>query len=165
MNAKRLIRHLFATQRGVRTAFTRTVLDAIENAIRASEATHAGEIRFVIEGALHPVPIWRGVSAAERAKRVFAEFDVWDTAANSGVLIYVLMADRAVEIVADRGFAGRVDPSEWGAACRAIETEFPRGRYREGAVAGVEAVGRLIARHFPAPQGNPNELADRPVVR
>lgn len=159
-----MLRHLSQTQRGVRSAFGPGVLTAIEAAIRQGETSHSGEVRFAIEGALHPVPVWRGLTSAGRAQRVFAELDVWDTAHDNGVLIYVLMADHAVEIVADRGFAGRVDSTEWAAACRAMETEFLHGRFREGSVAGIEAVSRLIARHFPVAANNPNELADRPVV-
>ncbi len=164
MGFKRMFRHLSQTGRGLKSAFAPEVLATIEDAIRQSETSHSGEIRFAIEGALHPVPVWRGLTAAGRAQRVFAELDVWDTAQNNGVLIYVLMADHAVEIVADRGFAGRVDGAEWAAACRAMEREFLHGRYREGSVAGIEAVSSLIARHFPATANNPNELADRPVV-
>lgn len=164
MDGWRFLRHFFSSRRATRSAFSAPVLGAIEAAIRSSESQHQGEIRFAIEGALHPLEIWRGVTAAARAKRVFAELDVWDTADNNGVLIYVLAADRAVEIVADRGFAGRVDAAEWSAACRAMETEFSQGRHGEGAVAGIAAVGRIIARHFPPRDRNPNELADRPVV-
>ena len=161
---RRLLRHLFSSRHATRSAFNESVLGAIEAAIRSSESLHQGEIRFAIEGALHPFEIWRGVTPAARARRVFAELDVWDTAHNNGVLIYVLVADRAVEIVADRGFAERVDAAEWSAACRAMETAFSQGRHLDGAVAGVAAVGRIIARHFPPGARNPNELADRPVV-
>ena len=148
----------------MRAAFDHDVLVAIERAVRASEDQHRGEIRFAVEGALHASAVWRGVTTAERAQRVFAELNVWDTEHNNGVLIYVLFADRAVEIVADRGLAGRVELAEWRAACAAIETEFRRGRYLEGAVAGIEAVGRLIARHFPVATADRNELPDRPAL-
>jgi uncharacterized membrane protein len=164
VNWQRLLRHAFSSRHTAGSAFSDAVRDAIEAAIGSSESQHLGEIRFAIEGALHPLEIWRGVTPAARARRVFAELDVWDTALNNGVLIYVLVADRAVEIVADRGFAGRVDAAEWSAACRSMETEFSQGRHREGAIAGVAAVGAIIARHFPPGERNPNELADRPVV-
>jgi len=164
MDGRRFLRHLFSSRRATRAAFSNRVLAAIEAAIRASETLHQGEIRFAIEGALHPLEIWRGVTPAARAQRVFAELDVWDTEHNNGVLIHVLVADRSVEIVADRGFAQRVDAAEWSAACRTMETEFSQGRHLEGAVAGIAAVGRIIARHFPPGESNPNELADRPVV-
>jgi uncharacterized membrane protein len=164
MEWRRLLRHLFATRHGLRAKFDGRVLNAIEQAVRASEAQHRGEIRFAIEGALHATAVWGGVTAASRAKHVFAELDVWDTEHNNGVLVYVLIADRAVEIVADRGFAGRVEAAEWRAACLAMETQFRQGRYLEGSVAGIEAVGRSIARHFPAAGGGPNELTDRPTL-
>jgi uncharacterized membrane protein len=164
MNWRRFFRHLFATRRGLRAAFNNRVLGGIEQAVRASEASHRGEIRFVIEGSLHPAALWRGISATARAKRVFSELDVWDTEHNNGVLVYVLFADHAVEIVADRGFAGRVAADEWRSACRAMETQFAQGRYLEGSVAGIELIGRILARHYPAAGGGPNELADRPAV-
>jgi uncharacterized membrane protein len=164
MDGRRFLRHLFWSRGATRAAFSEAVLGAIEGAVRASETLHQGEIRFAIEGALHPLEIWRGVTPAARAQRVFAELDVWDTEHNNGVLIYVLAADRAVEIVADRGFAQRVDAAEWSVACRAMETEFSQGRHQEGAIAGIAAVGRIIGRHFPRGESNLNELADRPVV-
>jgi uncharacterized membrane protein len=164
MKWRRLLRHLFTTRRGLRAAFDNRVLRAIEEAVRASEASHRGEIRFAIEESLHPAELWRGVSPKERAKRVFSELGVWDTEHNNGVLIYVLYADHAVEIVADRGFTGRVGEAEWRSACKAMETQFAEGHYLEGSVAGIEAVGRILARHYPAAGGGPNELADRPAV-
>lgn len=164
MNWNRLFRHIFATRRGTRALFNGDVLAAVEAAVRSSETLHRGEIRFAIESALHPIDIWRGRTAAERAKRVFGDLDVWNTAENNGVLIYVLVADRAVEIVADRGFAERVPAAQWSAACRAMETEFSRRRHLDGAVAGIAAVGQIIASVFPPGERNPNELADRPAV-
>jgi uncharacterized membrane protein len=164
MNGSRVIKHLFATRRAMRSTFDDRVLTAIEQAVHACESKHCGEIRFAVEGALHPNAVWKGVTAAEQAKRVFAELGVWDTELNNGVLVYVLLADRAVEIVADRGFAGRVAPEEWRAACAAMETEFRQGRYLEGATAGIEAVGQILTRHFPAAAGDRNELPDRPAL-
>lgn len=164
MNGSRLITHLFATRRALRSAFNEPVLTAIEQAVHAAESRHCGEIRFAIEGALHASAVCRGVTAAEQAQRVFAELGVWDTELNNGVLVYVLLADRAVEIVADRGFAGRVAPDEWRVACSAMEKEFLQGRFLKGAAAGIEAVGQILTRHFPAAAGDRNELPDRPVL-
>ncbi len=164
MNWVRLIKHVFATRHAMRSAFDDNVLTAIEQAVTVSEVRHCGEIRFAIEGALHPIAVWKGVTAAEQAKRMFAELGVWDTELNNGVLVYVLLADRAVEIVADRGFAGRVAPHEWRAACAVMETQFRQGRYLEGAVAGIASVGEILTRHFPAAAGDRNELPDRPAL-
>lgn len=164
MDWKRWFRHVFATRRGLRRAFSEQDLDAIERAVDESEKRHAGEIRVAIEGALEPGDVWHGQTPRERALEVFAALGVWDTEANNGVLIYVLLADHDVEIVADRGFNGRVPASEWQAACEDMEREFRAGRFRDGAVVGVEDVGKIIARHFPQLPGQRDEdqLPNRP---
>jgi uncharacterized membrane protein len=167
---KRFLRHLFTPPWAWRRAFPPAVLDAIEAAIRQSEATHTGEIAFAIENALSPGQVWRGTSDRERALQVFADLRVWDTAANNGVLIYVLLADRDIEIVADRGLAAKVASAEWEAVAQAMEAGFRAGRFEAGALAGVARAGELLARHFPATGGgaalgdNPDELANRPVI-
>jgi uncharacterized membrane protein len=110
--------------------------------------------------------VWRGNTPRQRALEVFAALGVWDTAANNGVLIYVLLADRDVEIVADRGFNGRVSLDEWQAICIAMDARFQAGDYESGAVECVRRVGEIIARHFPVQPGdrNPNELPNRPTL-
>jgi uncharacterized membrane protein len=148
--------------------FPKSTLDAIEEAIVRAERTHAGEIRFAIETSLPPLHVLNEYTARARALEVFAHLRVWDTAHNNGVLIYVQLADRAVEIVADRGLREHIQPSEWEAVCRLMEQQFRERRFRAGAIAGVEAVGTLLARHFPAAAGTPpqagNELPDRPTL-
>ena len=166
MHWKRLFRHLFSTHSDLRRAFPPAALSEIEAAIAESEHRHCGEIRVAIEAGLDPAQAWRGQSPGDRALEVFARLGVWDTAANNGVLIYVLLADRAVHIIADRGYEGRVASEEWAAACRAMESSFGRGEYRKGMLNGLHHVGGLVARHFPvaAGQRNPDELPNRPVV-
>ena len=123
---------------------------------RAPRRTHAGEIRFAIETSLAAAPRpERHAPPRARALEVFAHLRVWDTAHNNGVLIYVQLADRAVEIVADRGLREHIQPSEWEAVCRLMEQHFRERRYRAGAIAGVEAVGTLLARHYPAAADDP----------
>ena len=152
----------------VNRVFPRQTLIAIEQAIKASAAAHVGEIRFAVEGALHSTPLFKGQSARERALEVFSQLRVWDTEHNNGVLIYVQLADRNVEIVADRGFTGRVSPAEWEAVCRLMEEHFRAGRFKEGSIAGVDAIGNLLARHFPPNPGQAaqsrNQLPDRPTL-
>src|SRR5882672_5875113 len=113
MNLRRAVRHLFAMRWRVRKHFTPAVLAEIEAAIREVESRHSGEVRFVVETALDGEELWRGLAPRARALNVFSHLGVWDTANNNGVLIYVLFADRDVEIVADRGIAARVTPAEW----------------------------------------------------
>jgi len=166
MDWGRWFRHLFSTRRGMRRAFPAAALSAIESAIAASERHHAGEIRFVVEAALEPHEVWQGRTPRARALAVFAALGVWDTEANNGVLIYVLLADRDLEIVADRGFNGRVSAEEWAAICGAMEERFRAGDYESGAVEAVRRVGELVARHFPLQPGgrNPDELPNRPTL-
>jgi uncharacterized membrane protein len=168
MQFKRLIRHVAAPHWRTRMLFPKATLDAIELAVGRAEQTHAGEIRFAIETALAPVHVLNEISPRDRALEVFARLRVWDTECNNGVLIYVQLADRDVEIVADRGFQGRVSPSEWEAVCRLMEEHFRAGRYHLGAIAGVDAVGTLLARHYPPGVGQPpathNQLPDRPTL-
>jgi hypothetical protein len=160
----RLLRHVVETRWAARRRFSRPVLDQIEAAVGAAEDTHSGELRIVIETDLDAWSIISGKTPRQRALEVFAAAHVWDTVLNNGVLIYVLFADRAVEIVADRGFNGLVSQPEWAAACRLMEAEFRQGRWQHGVIAGVQAVAILLARHFPAEGATGNELPDRPVL-
>jgi uncharacterized membrane protein YgcG len=159
----RAIRHLFATRWGTRRKFTPDVRARIESAIAAVERRHAGEIRFAVETAYDLPDLWYGTTPRERAVQVFGLLGTWDTEGNNGVLIYVLMADRDVEIVADRAIAARVAQSDWDALCREMEAHFSAGRFLEGAEAGIQGVGELLARHFPAQGADRNEQADAPV--
>lgn len=164
MNVKRIAKHLLVTNGPLRKAFPTGTLDKVEAAIKASETLHAGEIRFVVEGALDGSPLFKGQSARERAIGLFSELRVWDTEHNTGVLIYLLLADRAVEIVADRGINAKVDAQEWSRVCRQMETAFRQSNFEAGAVGGVQAVTQHLAKHFPANGHNSNELPDKPVV-
>jgi uncharacterized membrane protein len=164
MQFLRVLRHLFATDWATRRRFDAEVLGAIETAIRDVESRHSGEIRVAIETAFDLPELWQGLGTRQRALQVFGFLGVWDTAANNGVLIYMLNADRAVEIVADRGIAARVLPAEWDAVCRNMEDHFRAGRFREGSVAGVLAVGKLLQQHFPDARSDRNELPDQAVL-
>ena len=160
----RLLRHLIESRFATRRRFTPAVLDRVEAAVAAAEGAHQGELRVVIETDLDAWSIVSGKSPRQRALEVFAASHVWDTEQNNGVLIYVLFADRAVEIVADRGFNELVAPAEWAAVCRAMEAEFRHGRWEHGAIAGIEGTARLLARHFPGTGRQGDELPNRPVL-
>lgn len=164
MDLKRIARHLAMTRWQVNRAFPRHSLLAIEQAIKAAEHTHAGEIRFVVEGALDGAPLFGGQSARERAIDVFSQLRVWDTGHNNGLLIYLLLADRDVEIVADRGIHAKVGTPEWEQVCRTMETAFKQADYEGGVLGGIRAVAAHLAAHFPAAGGDRNELPDQPVV-
>ena len=164
MNINRITKHLLLTHWQVNRAFPRQTLTAIEQAIKASESTHVGEIRFAVEGALHGAALLKGQSAKQRALEVFSQLGVWDTEHNNGLLIYLLLADRAVEIVADRGIHSKVGLPEWEEVCRSMEAAFGQAKYEWGVVCGVQAVTRHLAKHFPASDTGRNELPDNPMV-
>jgi uncharacterized membrane protein len=164
MHLARTLRHLFSTRWGTRRRFAPEVLRRIEAAIAGLERRHAGEIRFAIETAFDLPDLWYGTTPRERALVVFGHLGVWDTAGNNGVLIYVLMADRDVEIVADRAIAARVPTEAWEHVCHEMEAAFRAGRFAEGAEAGIAGVGRLLAAHFPGDGADRDEQPDRPVL-
>ena len=161
----RTLRHLSTGRALLQRRFPAHTLKAIEQAIRDCESRHAGEIRFAVEARLHGRATLAGHTPRARAIEVFSQLRVWDTEHNNGVLIYVLLADHAVEIVADRGVAGgRVPQAEWDTVCRLIERHFAAGDFEQGAVAGVRAVAELLGRHPAGPRNGRNELPDTPVL-
>ena len=165
MDIRRILRHVAHTRFALRRAFPRRALEAIGRAVTAGEQRHSGEVRCVIEGELGFEALLAGQPARERALEVFSLERVWDTAANNGVLVYLLLADHDVEIVADRGCNDRVAPSEWQAICAAMEQRFRAGDFVVGLIAGIEAVHGLLAREFPAAASGGNELPDQPRLR
>lgn len=145
-------------------AIPASVLGAVERAIGDSERRHTGELRFVVEGPLPVSALLAGQSSRERAIELFAQLRVWDTDANSGVLIYVQLIDRKVEIVADRGIHARVGQAFWDGVCGRMQTEFRAGRFEAGALAAITEITTALAEHFPPGGSNPNELPDAPLV-
>jgi uncharacterized membrane protein len=164
MNIRRIGRHLIEHRWRLRRIFPPASLARIEQAIKAGEATHSGQVRFVVEGALDGESLFRNQPARERALDVFSQLRIWDTAHNSGVLIYLLLADRDVEIVADRGIDAKVGAAGWEKICVEMETQFRVGNFEGGVIKGVEAVSHELATHFPRSGAGPNELPDAPVV-
>ena len=145
-----------------RRCFPRDTLDAIELEIKDTEAAHVGEICFVVEGALHGAALYHGQTSRDRAIEVFSRLRLWDTDHRNAVLIYVLLADRAVEIVADRGVHSKVPADEWQDVCHSMQSAFSVGRYRSGALAGIRAAARHLSQHFPASTrtpGPPRQIA------
>ena len=163
MNLKRTLRHLVTTIGSVNTTFPARTLDAIERAIAETEARHNGQIRFAVEHALDLPQLRAGLSARERAIEMFGQLRVWDTEHNNGVLIYLLLADRDVEIIADRGIHAHVGEG-WEAICRQMEQQFRNKAFEAGVVAGIRSVGAHLERHFARAGTGANELPDRPVV-
>jgi uncharacterized membrane protein len=164
MELKRFWRHVVMNPIRVARCFPASALDAIQREVAAQEKRHRGEICFVVEAELTTGQLWRDLDSRARAREVFALQGVWNTEENNGVLVYVLLADRRVEIVADRGIDSKVSAGEWQSICRAMEKLFSEDRYEEGAIAGVRLASELLERHFPAGGVERNELGDRPVL-
>lgn len=160
----RLLRHLFMPPWLVKRHFPRNAMAGIERAISASESGHLGEIRFAVEAALDISALLSGRTAHQRALEVFSQLRIWDTEHNSGVLIYLLLADRDVEIVADRGVNAKVGGTEWERICAAMESAFRLGQFEQGVLTGIDEITQLLVKYFPADGINPDELPDRPVV-
>jgi len=164
MGIRRIGKHLLEHNWRAKRIFPPDVLATIEQAIKAGEATHSGQVRFVVEGALDGKPLFRDQPARERALDLFSQLRIWDTAHNNGVLIYLLLADRQVEIIAERGIDARVGRAGWEKICKAMESDFKAGNFAGGVVRGIEAVSKQLAAHFPRHGGGKNELPDAPVV-
>ncbi|MEO8303492.1 MAG: TPM domain-containing protein [Betaproteobacteria bacterium] len=161
----RFFRHLATDHVDVRRAFPAAALARIEALIADGEKQHRGQLRFAVEPALPTVRVWRGLTPRERAIEAFGLMRIWDTEENCGVLVYLLLADRDVEIVADRGIHGCVGESAWEGVCRKMEAAFRDGRYADGVEAGLADINALLARHYPRDErSGGNELPDRPVV-
>jgi uncharacterized membrane protein len=144
--------------------FPPALLAEIESAIRESETSHRGEIRFAVETSLPLSAVWRGVKGRQSAVGAFADLNVWDTEDNSGVLIYLLLADHDLEIVADRGIADKVGQSQWDDIAHAMEQHYRASQFREGSLEGIRRITELLATHFPPGERNPNELPDKPFI-
>jgi uncharacterized membrane protein len=165
MKFKRIFIHLCTPPWLLRRQLQRGTLQRIEAAIAASERTHHGELRLVMEAVLPWRDVLAGVSARERAIEIFSQERVWDTEHNSGVLVYLLLADRDIEIVADRGIHARVGEAGWAAICAAMERRLHAGDFEAGILDGLQTIGALLDRHFPANlQDNPDELENRPLM-
>lgn len=148
----------------LRRKFPPATLDAIERAVADSEKIHRGQVRFVVEAELTAGQLWAGITARQRAVDVFSMLRVWDTEENNGVLVYVLVADRKVEIVADRGIHRQVGNERWRAICKEIELRYRKGDFLGGSVIGIEKISAELAHCFPTRGGENNEQADKPIL-
>jgi len=160
----RIWRHLATTTAVAKRAFPDATLDAITAAVMTGEQTHRGEVRLVVEKSLPFAAAWDGITNRQRALAMFAECGVWDTEDNCGVLIYVNLAERKVDIVADRGIDRRIDAATWQAVCDTMTAGFAQGNFHDSTLAAIAQVNALLQMHFPANGSRPNELPDRPAM-
>ena len=161
---RRFFRHVWMSPLILRQRFPAATLSAIAAAIARGEATHNGQVRFVIEAELTTSQLWADVNSRERAFEIFSQFQVWDTEANNGVLVYVLLADRKVEIMADRGIHKHVGSERWQAICREVELHYRKGDFLVGSTAAIDKITTELAHYYPAKAGQANEQPDHPVV-
>ncbi len=161
---RRWLSHLTTTHFTLRRCFPAEVLAAIDAAITASEREHQAEIRFAVETVLPFGHLWRGISCRDRAGEIFTRLGVDDTAGRNGILIYVLLAERDIEIIADQGFAGRVAAPVWEEICSGMTAAFRSDDYGAGALRAIGQLNELAVANFPAMSGNRNELPNEPFV-
>ena len=161
----RLLRHRWTDGR-LRRVLTPEVLQRLGQRVAASERRHTGQIRICAEGGLPLSYLWRGASARERAITQFGKLRVWDTEHNNGVLIYLLLAEHAIEIVADRGLAQRVPEATWHTLVQRLGQALRAGQYEDGLTEVLANVSALLVAHFPTSDNAPssNELPDAPVL-
>ncbi|HZE91263.1 MAG TPA: TPM domain-containing protein, partial [Rhizobacter sp.] len=163
----RLLKHRLVDEGDARRALGTEALQRLQSRVSSSERKHSGEIRVCVEAGLPLSYLWRGASARERAVMLFSKLRVWDTAHNNGVLIYLLLADRAIEIVADRGLNQHVSATRWQALTDTMRQAFQAGQFEPGLNTAIDAVDALLTQHFAVLPGteNPNELPDAPVMQ
>jgi len=162
----RIWRHRWVDDADVRRALPADMLNRLERRVGASERRHTGEIRICVEAGLPMSYLWRDATARERAIMMFSKLRIWDTAHNNGVLIYLLLAEHAIEIVADRGIDAHVSDEAWAAMAQRMGAAFREGRFEDGLTQALEEVSAVLVEHFPLTDGEAdrNELPDAPVI-
>ena len=163
---KRILHHRLLDEADTRKAIPPALVQRLTERVAASERRHTGEIRICVEASLPTSYLLRDATPRQRAITMFGKLRVWDTEQNNGVLVYLLLAEHAIEIVADRGLARAVPQAEWDGLCRQVETEFRAGRHAAGALAAIDGAARLLEQYFPAtaPVVPRNELPDQPLL-
>ncbi len=163
----RILKHRWLDETDTARALGPAALERLEARVAASETRHSGEVRLCVEAGLPLSYLWRGATARQRALTMFGKLRVWDTEQNNGVLIYLLLAEHAIELVADRGLTGVVPQAEWDGLVAGMREDFRAGRYEAGLALAIDRVDALLRQHFPLAEGqpNPNELPDRADLR
>lgn len=160
----RVLRHAATTHRAAEKRFAPDALARLQAAIAEGETTHRGEVRLIVEAALPWRKLQRGMTTRQRAIDLFGTFRVWDTEENNGVLLYVNVADRKVELIADRAAARAVPDATWSAICTRLQEAFKRGEFEAGTAAAIAAIHAELAKHFPEDGSEASSLPDAPVM-
>ena len=163
---KRILKHRWLDEGDANRAVPVDMVERLMRRVAASERRHSGEIRICVEAGLPVSYLWRNAPARERAITLFGKLRVWDTELNNGVLIYLLLADHAIEIVADRGLNQRVTEAQWKAMVDNLGAAIRAGNYEDGLTQALEEVSAVLVQHFPLmpSDANSNELPNRPIV-
>ncbi|RYX90958.1 MAG: TPM domain-containing protein [Comamonadaceae bacterium] len=163
---KRIFRHRWVDESNTRRAIPPDMSERLRQRVAASERRHSGEVRICVEAGLPLSYLWRGATPRERAVAMFGKLRVWDTEHNNGVLIYLLLAEHAIEIVADRGLNRHVSPPEWQAMVGRMSAAFMERRFEDGLTQALGEVSALLVQHFPLAEGEAdiNELPDAPFL-
>jgi len=163
---QRILRHRWLDESDTQRAIPPALAQRLAERVAASERRHSGEVRIYIEAGLPLGYLWRDATPRDRAIALFGKLGVWDTEQNNGVLIYLLLAEHAIEVVADRGLSRHVPQEQWQQIVQRMSGAFRAGRYEEGLAQAVDEVTALLQRHYPLGEGeaNPNELPDHPVL-
>ena len=160
----RFVKHLFSHPWQAKRHFSAQALHNIEQAIEASEQKHLGEIRFIVETGLHPLEILYKKTPKKRALQLFGSLNIWDTEHNNGVLIYLLLVDSDVEIVADRGIHQHVGNAGWENICHDMEVQFRAGEFEAGVLQGIAEISAELEKHYPFAGLNKNEISNKPII-
>ncbi len=160
----RLWRHLSSSRRSARRLFPHTTLQAIQASIADGESRHRAEVRVVIEAALPLASVWQGHGARARAHELFSHYRLWDTEDNSGVLVYLNLADHKIEIVPDRSVGRALKPADWQSICATMSAGFARAAYHDSVLAALTQLHTLLAQHYPRSGPQHNQLSDRPLM-
>ena len=169
-----LFKHRWLDVSDSRRALPDDLLHRLKKRVVASEHRHSGEIRICVEAGLPTSYLWRHfwhkapirTVMRQRAIMMFSKLRVWDTEHNNGVLIYLLLAERDIELVADRGINQHVDPAEWEAIVKRLSAALHDNRFEDGLTQALEEVSAILMRHFElkADEKNPNELPNAPFI-
>lgn len=160
----RILRHFMTSHWKLKKLFSAEVMQRIGSVIAQAEQKHSGEIRFVVEAVLPWRYLWCRDSTRERALNLFSKLRVWDTEQNTGVLIYLLFAEKSVEIIADRALARAISQPIWDDICLKMKNSFRQGQFEKGVIIGIETISAHLVQHFPSENIKTNQLPDQPII-
>lgn len=161
---KRIWSNLFSEWFQLSRWFTASKMRHIRDVIAEGELHHAGELCFAVEARYSFLAVLNGIQTRQRAEQVFSSLGVWNTADNSGVLVYLQIAEHRIEIVADRGIALKVPAAQWTNLCTEFADKMHEMTADQAVLDCLMKINALLIQHFPASADNPKELANEPII-